>query len=77
MVVGISELWEPVQLLRRGRWSLVNSGIQVDQVSAEFARRCEVDDHVALAIESAGVAHHGVVVGRDIYVVVFGPAYAF
>ena len=41
---------------------------------ARLAGRREVDDHVALAVEAARVAHVGVVVGGDVDVVVLGPA---
>ena len=41
---------------------------------AGFARRREVDHNVALAVEAARVAHVGVVVGRDVDIVVLGPA---
>ena len=49
-------------------------GIQVDDVHARRAGRVEVDHDVALAVEAARVAHVGVVVGRDVDVVVLGPA---
>ena len=39
MVVGVSKLREPIQLLRRVRGTLVDSGIQVDQVRAGLVRR--------------------------------------
>ena len=74
MVVGVSQLRKSIKLLRFVGRPLVDSGIKVDEVLARFARGREVDDHVALAVEAAGVAHVGIVIGRHVDVVVFGPA---
>src|SRR5260370_210188 len=76
MVVSVTQLRRSIQLLRFVWWSLVDSRIEIDQVLAGLARCREVDDHIALAVESACIAHIGVVVGSDVDVVVFGPANA-
>src|SRR5436309_16003341 len=41
---------------------------------ARLAGGGEVDNDIAVTVESAGVAHVGIVVRRDVDVVVFGPA---
>src|SRR6266571_9360591 len=74
MVVGVSQLRQSIKLLRFVRGALVDSRIQVDEVLTRFAGGREVDDYVALAVEAAGVAHVGIIIGRHVDVVVFGPA---
>jgi hypothetical protein len=74
MVVRVSQLRQAIQLLRFVCGALIDSGIQVDQMLAGFAGCREVDDHVPLAVKSTGIAHVGVVVGRRVDVVIFGPA---
>ena len=74
MVIRVGELRLSVELLRFCRGPLIDAGIEVDQMRADLARRSEVDHHVALAVEAAGVPHVGVVVGRHVDVVVLGPA---
>ena len=49
-------------------------GYKSIRCSARRAGRGEVDHDVALAVEPARVTHVGVVVGRHVDVVVFGPA---
>src|SRR5580704_5589463 len=74
MIIGISQLRQPIKLLRFFRGALIDSGIKVDQVLARFASCCEMNDDVALAVKAAGIAHVSVVIGRDVDVVIFGPA---
>ena len=78
MVVGVRELRQTIELLRVASSlvisSLIDPRIEVDEVHARGSRRGEVDDHVSLAVEPAGITHVGVVVRRHVNVVVVGPA---
>ena len=60
-----------------GRWPLVDSGVQIDQVRSRLPGRVEVDDNITVTVEAAGVPHVGIVVRRDVDVVVIGPADTF
>src|SRR5437870_1988487 len=77
MIVGVRELRYAVEELRFFWRSLVDAGKKIDQVLADVACRSEIDDHVSLRVEAAGIAHVGIIVCRRINIVVLGPADAF
>src|SRR5689334_889788 len=77
MIVGICQLRLSIQQLRFGRWSLIDSRKEIDDVLSRSARRGEMNHHIAMAVEAAYVAHVRVVIGRNIDVVVFSPPDTF
>src|SRR5690349_24223649 len=77
VVVRISELRNTIQQLSLGCGALVDAGVQIDHMVAGSARGFEIEDDVALRIESAHISHVRVVVRRGKDVVVLRPADAF
>ena len=76
MVVSVGELWEAIKLLP-ALGTLIDAGIEIDDVGTRCARCREMDDDIASRIEAARITHVGVVVSRDVDVVVLGPTHAF
>ena len=77
VVLRIRQLWLPVEQLRLTGRPLIDPWKQIDQVYTRCTGRGEMNDDVAMAVESANISHVSVIVGGDVDVVVFRPADAF
>src|SRR4029077_4455345 len=77
MIVRIRKLRLPIQQLRLGRRTLIDARKEIDQMFAGRSRGRKVNQDIAMTVEAADIAHVGVVVSRNIDIVVLRPANTF
>src|SRR5262249_24020944 len=77
MIVCISQLRLPIEQLLFGGGTLIYAGEQIDQMLAGSSGCGESEHDVAVTVESAHVSHVGVIVCRNIDVVVLRPTHPF